>query len=70
MKFIAFALFLSFFATLISADGAVSEFVVNGQDADIRDYPYMAKVWTITWPNCGGAILNQRSVLTVSSLLL
>lgn len=66
MKFIAIAAFFAFCATLSSADEAVNEFVLNGQDADIRDHPYMAQVWTLVLPLCGGAILTQRSVLTVS----
>lgn len=60
------ASFLAFCAIHSSADEAVNGFVVNGEDANIRDYPYMAKVWNTLLPTCGGAILTQRSVLTVT----
>lgn len=69
MKFIVLASFLTFLAVSTSADQNVSEFVVNGEDASIRDFPYMAKVWNLNWPACGGAILTSRSVLTVRKII-
>jgi hypothetical protein len=66
MRFIAFVTLLAACAVLSSADQAVNEFVINGEDASIKDFPYMAKVWNLNWPACGGAILTSRSVLTVS----
>lgn len=65
MKFTLLGLVLSLLAVSAPADQNVAEFVVNGEDASIEDYPYMAKVWNLFFPACGGAILNQRSVLTV-----
>jgi secreted trypsin-like serine protease len=65
MKFIVITVFLAFAASISSADDAPSSFVLHGEDASIRDFPYMAKVWNLNWPACGGAILSQRSVLTV-----
>lgn len=53
-------------ASVASADQSVAEFVVNGEDANIRDFPYMAKVWNLMWPACGGAIVSPITVLTVS----
>lgn len=70
MRLIAVASFLlAFSAVHLSADSLdldVDSFVVNGEDALIQDYPYMAKVWTVNFPTCGGAILSPRNVLTVS----
>lgn len=68
MKFIAIATFLVVCVVYSSADKAVNDLIVNGEDADIRDYPYMAKVWNTLWAACGGAILTERSVLTVTWL--
>jgi hypothetical protein len=65
MKFYVLVLILVGLASF-SAVFAASEFVVNGEDASIRDHPYMAKVWNLRFPSCGGAILTSRSVLTVS----
>lgn len=65
MKLFVVATFLTLVAVSSSADQAVSEFIVNGDDASIRDHPYMAKVWHLNLPSCGGAILTSRSVLTV-----
>lgn len=69
MKFLAIATFVAFCAVCSSTDQDVAGLVINGQDADIRDYPYMANVFHFTLPTCGGAILTQRSVLTVSLIV-
>lgn len=66
MKLHAIISILFVCAFYASADKDASPFVVNGEDARIEDYPYMAKVWTINYPLCGGAILTTRTVLTVS----
>lgn len=66
MKFLAIAVVFTIWAACSSADKDVSNFIVNGDDADIREFPYMAKVWNVNWAACGGAILTPRSVLTVS----
>lgn len=67
MRLAVFAFVLAVAVVGTSAiDQNVAEFVVNGEDASIEDYPYMAKVWTLMLPACGGAILTQRSVLTVN----
>lgn len=60
------ATLLAFSAVYSSADQNVDRFVVNGEDALIQDHPYMAKVWNLNYPTCGGAILSPRNVLTVS----
>lgn len=68
MKFHAAVSILLVCAFYASADQDASPLVVNGEDARIEDYPYMAKVWTLNFPLCGGAILTTRSVLTVRFL--
>lgn len=65
MKFHAVVSILFVCAFYASADQDASPFVVNGEDARIEDFPYMAKVWNLRYPLCGGAILTSRSVLTV-----
>jgi hypothetical protein len=65
MKLFAIASFVAFCVINASAEEIISPFVVNGVDASIEDHPYMAKVWNLNWPACGGSILTQRSVLTV-----
>lgn len=70
MKFIAVTsiLFLSLaiFSSAEKEEEEISQHVVNGEDANIEDHPYMANVFTLGLPTCGGAILTSRSVLTVS----
>lgn len=70
MKLKLFAFVLATLAVSAPADQNIGELVVNGDDAFIGDYPYMAKVWTLLLPACGGAILTQRSVLTVKVTLI
>jgi secreted trypsin-like serine protease len=58
------ALFITLFISISQCE-QISNFIVNGEDASVQDHPYMAKVWVATFPMCGSAILNTRSVLTV-----
>lgn len=67
MKIIVVTVLFGLLAEISSSDEIPSKFVVHGEDASIKDYPHMAKVWNLNWPACGGAILTQRSVLTVGS---
>jgi hypothetical protein len=39
--------------------------LINGLDAPINAFPYMAGILTNSVFTCGGAIINFRSVLTV-----
>lgn len=71
MKFVA--IFVTCFLAFASCDEGISTHVVGGVDAHILDHPYMAKVhvfWRneVWWPFCGSAIINRRSLLTVSLL--
>ena len=66
MKLIAIATIFAVSAVFSSGYEIVSEQVVNGEDAAIQDFPYLAKVWNLNWPACGGSIITSRSVLTVS----
>ena len=61
-----------FFALVIfaSSQEEISQAVVNGEDAAIEDFPHMAHIFTTIFPTCGGAILSQRTVLTVSHLIV
>lgn len=70
MKLIAVTSLFILSAFVVSADQEVGGLVINGEDANIRDHPYMTKVWTLMYPTCGGAILTSRSVLTVRILNL
>jgi secreted trypsin-like serine protease len=60
-SFVVLAIFVAF----ASCDEEVSSFIINGQNASIEDFPYMAGVFTRGWFTCGGAILNSRTILTV-----
>lgn len=42
--------------------------LINGLDASINTYPYMAGIHTNSVFTCGGAIINFRSILTVRNL--
>lgn len=48
-----------------------SSFVVGGENATIDEFPYMAGIIDtsvdLKLADCGGAIINTRSVLTVRS---
>jgi secreted trypsin-like serine protease len=57
--------FLAAFIVFASCDEEVSTFIVNGRNASIEEFPYMAGVFTRGWFTCGGAILNSRTILTV-----
>lgn len=66
MKFVSIILLIliaSNFSHLSAEE--ISGSIVNGEDASIQDYPYMAKVWVTFYAMCGGSILSSRSVLTV-----
>lgn len=65
MKTFGVALILAFAIFSASADQDLSKFIVNGEDASIKDFPFLAKVWNLNWAACGGAIISTRSVLTV-----
>jgi hypothetical protein len=67
-KAIALIIFCSFICA--SSQEGISQHVVNGEDARIEDYPYMAHIFTTRLPTCGGAILTPRSVLSVRNSLL
>lgn len=40
--------------------------IVGGQDAKIEDFPYQANFYAKGQPNCGGTILDKRTILTAS----
>lgn len=44
--------------------------IVGGSDATVEEYPYMAGVFNLGLPTCGGAIINTRSVLTAAHCIL
>jgi secreted trypsin-like serine protease len=64
MKLIIVALFGVFSNFALADEG--SKFIVGGSDATIEEYPYMAGILNFGWSSCGGTIINQRSILTVS----
>ncbi|KAG5669744.1 hypothetical protein PVAND_000038 [Polypedilum vanderplanki] len=70
MKFIALTSF--FFICLISFSfqEELSQFIVNGENANIQDHPYMVNIASTGFSYCGGAILTQRSVVTAAHCLL
>jgi secreted trypsin-like serine protease len=40
--------------------------LIGGRQTSISNYPYLAGIFTNSFFTCGGAIINFRSVLTVS----
>ncbi|XP_070495323.1 chymotrypsin-2-like [Chironomus tepperi] len=70
MKFILFTLFLLSFSLYPSFQEEISSNVINGEDARIEDHPYMAHVYSLMLPTCGGSILTRRSVLTAAHCLI
>jgi secreted trypsin-like serine protease len=42
-------------------------FIIGGENALSKDYPYMAGVLNFGLPSCGGSIITARSVLTVKN---
>jgi hypothetical protein len=68
MKFLLCASSLLVLAVgLSSQDEGVSQLIVNGENARIEDHPYMVNVASTGLSYCGGAIITQRSVVTVST---
>lgn len=66
MKSIFLALsLLTLLIAFASSNEESSKFIVGGEDATIREHPYMAGIFNFGWPLCGGSIINARSVLTV-----
>jgi secreted trypsin-like serine protease len=63
MKLIFLVLCGLFFNFAYAEDS--SKFIVNGSDATVQEYPYMAGVLNFGLSTCGGSIISQRSVLTV-----
>lgn len=64
---------LALLAVIVAAASAsedLSSFIVNGEDASIHQYPYMAGVFNFGWPSCGGSIISARSVLTAAHCIL
>lgn len=61
---------LSVLIAFAAADDESSKFIVGGRDAHIEDYPHMAGIMNFGVALCGGAIVNERSVLTVNSIHL
>lgn len=44
--------------------------IVGGSDATIAEFPFMAGVFNLGIPYCGGSIINERSVLTAAHCIL
>lgn len=57
-------------AGLVTSSDNVSGFIVDGEDAFIEDYPYMAGIMNLGLSSCGGSIINSRSVLTAAHCIL
>jgi secreted trypsin-like serine protease len=61
-----------FFACLLGIYSASAEesesipFIVGGENATVEEYPFIAGVYNEGDWTCGGAIINTRSVLTVT----
>lgn len=66
MKFVL--LVLGLIAGLVSGDPA--GFIVDGEEATIEEFPYMAGVVNLGLTSCGGSIINSRSVLTAAHCIL
>lgn len=65
MKFILYTSFLLILSCSSTFQEEISSYVINGEDARIEEHPYMAHVYSLMLPTCGGSILTRRSVLTV-----
>lgn len=59
-----FSIFCAVLIFPVKAEGN-SNFIVGGEDALVRDHPYMAGVLNFNIPTCGGTIIAPRSILTV-----
>lgn len=55
---------------LVTSSENDAGFIVGGEDAFIENYPYMAGIMNLGLFNCGGSIINSRSVLTAAHCIL
>lgn len=58
------------FLNFLFISHGLSQFIypqlIGGRQTSISNYPYLAGIFTRNFFTCGGAIINFRSVLTVS----
>lgn len=62
-------LLVSLFSFLLISHGLTQSIypqLIGGRQTNIATYPYLAGIFTGNFFTCGGAIINFRSVLTVS----
>ncbi|CAH1991687.1 unnamed protein product [Acanthoscelides obtectus] len=43
--------------------------IINGEEVDVKNYPYMVKLFQGRTFNCGGTLITQRTVLTAGHCL-
>lgn len=44
--------------------------IIGGSDATVEEFPYMAGIFNLGLYTCGGAIINERSVLTAAHCII
>lgn len=62
-------LVLGLFVALATSESG-EQFIIDGEDASIEQYPYMAGIMNFGFSNCGGSIISSRNVLTAAHCIL
>lgn len=63
-------LVLGLFVCLVTSNETNGGFIIDGEDASIEDYPYMAGILNLGISSCGGSIITSRNVLTAAHCIL